>query len=154
MSDWNDQYEGSTSTSAHPFSRNADGCGDSLVGLNAYHNGMKICKVVDIQHDHDLAVIYDDGGTTPIEEVWNPGDHSDKYDTVSTMSRSAIDIWMQEGRPVTKYGVSTGYVGGCVSTGTVSARGKKERPGNNFGPCADYWYDTVRWGELRGHRTR
>lgn len=127
-------------TAAHVPEQAEGECGSSLLGMTARHNGDKIGEVNYVDHEHDIAVIYESGGTTPLNEVWNPEDHSERYTITGTMTMDAIDTWIDNDRLVWKYGV-----GECYSQGTIAARGKKEAAVYNE-DCTSDWYDTVRWG--------
>ena len=145
-------YNYSLATAAHVISRDQDECGDDLLGTNAYHEGNYIGEVVDIDHDLDMVIIHNSSDyRQPIPEVWNPSNHSDRWEPISeTLTADGVDYWINNERRIWKYGVST-----CYTTGYVHSRGNTEQAYNysGIGPdvsteCADYWYNCVRWGEF------
>lgn len=138
---WNrDNYDTLLMTAAHvPENAVEDECGIELQGMDAYHNGTKIGEVDHVRHDHDVATIYPTD-TTALDKVWNPGNHSQKFHVKDTMSADGIDTFVSNNEKIKKCGRTT-----CLTEGTVSARGKKERAYVNE-ECTEYWYDCVRWG--------
>ncbi|MEZ3116111.1 hypothetical protein RYH80_09315 [Halobaculum sp. MBLA0147] len=140
MYDEND-YVYRLATAAHvpEAATNGNDCGTQLEGMEARHNGTKIGEVHFVDHENDIAVI-EATNTTPLDEVWDPRDFSDKYTVKSTMSKDCVDTFMKDDKKVKKYGV-----GRCFGTGKITARGKKERAYVNES-CTTYWRDCVRWG--------
>jgi len=127
-------------TAAHVPENAAGGsCGDQLLGMEAKNNGDIIGEVDYIDHENDIAVI-EPTNTNPLDEVWNPGDHSQTYDVTGTMSKDGVDNLVNNGDKVKKCGIKS-----CLTEGNVSARGKKERALVNEN-CTKYWRDCVRWG--------
>jgi len=133
----------SIATAAHVASVDGE-CGDDLLGLKAYHYGNYLGELVYVDHRHDIAIIHNDYNyDQPIPEVWNPSDHSEQWGPIKdSLSKDGVDYWENNGRKLWKYGKKT-----CFTGGTVDSRGKTERARVNS-PCADYWYDCVRWGEF------
>jgi len=140
--DYNDYTWGLT-TAAHVPAQ--DGmCGDDIIGENAYHCDDYIGQVKDIEHSHDMCII--EPSTDPLPEVWNPDDHSERWEIITdSLSADGVDYWMENDRRVWKYGK-----GSCYSDGEVKARGTKEDPFTN-NPCtlgSETWDDCVRWGSV------
>jgi hypothetical protein len=128
-------------TNAHVPHNAYDECGYDLQGKPAYHNGDYIGEIVHVSHLNDFVIIFDSNNTSrPIPEVWNPDDHSEKFEIIGTLNPDGVDHWINNDRRAFKYGI-----GSCYSTGVVNARGKKEDLQYND-DCAAQYYDCVRWG--------
>lgn len=116
-------------------------CGDELIGRNAYHCGRKIGEVDYIDHKHDVCII-SSGGDDWIPENWNPENHSSRYYITDTATKDAVDFWISKDKLLEKVGKTT-----CFTGGLIHKRGTRE-DANTFSPCANDWYDCVRWGNM------
>lgn len=138
-------------TAAHAPAKAEDACGSDLIGLTANHDGIPIGDIVMVDHDYDIAVIFDDViNDRPQGKVVNPAAHSEQYRIKDTLNEDGVDHFINNSDDDSVY-VEKHGVGSCKSSGDVHSRGNTELQSFPFyegDPCVNTWTETVRWGDF------